>query len=77
MKKLISKLYIAWLIITVGLFSACTPDSFELEGKDVTVDDLVEGIAFSIIIASAGPIHFKSVIFSSFFLSFCQNRFII
>ena len=38
MKKLISKLYIAWLIITVGLFSACTPDSFELEGKDVTVD---------------------------------------
>lgn len=44
MKKLISKLYIAWLIITVGLFSACTPDSFELEGKDVTVDDLVEGM---------------------------------
>ena len=31
MKKLISKLYIAWLIITVGLFSACTPDSIELE----------------------------------------------
>mgnify|MGYP004585455037 CR=1 FL=1 len=36
MNKLISKLYIAWLIITAGLFAACSPDSFELEGKDVT-----------------------------------------
>ena len=56
MKKLITKLYIAWLMIAVGLFSACTPDSFELAGKDVTADDLVEGIAFSITHDSEIPI---------------------
>lgn len=68
MKKLISKLYTAWLIITVGLFSACTPDSFELEGKDVTVDDLVEGIAFSITHDSENPniVYLKSLMPSSY-----------
>ena len=67
-KNLISKLYIAWLIITVGLFSACTPDSFELEGKDVTVDDLVEGIAFSITHDSENPniVYLKSLMPSSY-----------
>lgn len=67
-EKLISKLYTAWLIITVGLFSACTPDSFELEGKDVTVDDLVEGIAFSITHDSENPniVYLKSLMPSSY-----------
>lgn len=68
MNKLISKLYIAWLIITAGLFASCSPNSFELEGKDVTVDDLVEGIAFSITHDKDNPniVHLKSLMPSSY-----------
>jgi hypothetical protein len=29
-------------------FSACTPDEFDLGAKDVTADDLVEGLAFTV-----------------------------
>lgn len=68
MKKIINKLYIACLIITMGLFAACTPDSFELGEKDITVDDLVENIAFSITHDSENPniIHLKSLLPTSY-----------
>ncbi|MDL2247733.1 hypothetical protein LJC05_03270, partial [Bacteroides sp. OttesenSCG-928-J23] len=43
------KSYIYLLVASVVvLFSACTPDKHELGAKDLTVDDLVEGIAFTI-----------------------------
>jgi hypothetical protein len=38
-------LFIASLAV---YFSACTPDEFDLGAKDVTADDLVEGLAFTI-----------------------------
>lgn len=64
MKTIINQLYIACLIITIGMFSACTPDSFELGEKDVTVDDLVENIAFSITHDSENPniVYLKSLL---------------
>lgn len=68
MKKIINKLYIACLIITMGLFAACTPDSFELGEKDITVDDLVENIAFSITHDSENPniVYLKSLLPTSY-----------
>lgn len=36
------------LLMLVFNFSACSPDEFELGGKDLTSDDLVEGIAYTI-----------------------------
>lgn len=68
MKKIINKLYIACLIITMGLFAACTPDSFELGEKDITVDDLVENIAFSITHDSENPniVYLKSLMPTSY-----------
>lgn len=68
MKKIINKLYIACLIITMGLFAACTPDSFELGEKDITVDDLVENMAFSITHDSENPniVYLKSLLPTSY-----------
>lgn len=68
MKTIINQLYIACLIITLGMFSACTPDSFELGEKDVTVDDLVENIAFSITHDSENPniVYLKSLLPTSY-----------
>lgn len=64
MKTIINQLYRACLIITIGMFSACTPDSFELGEKDVTIDDLVENIAFSITHDSENPniVYLKSLL---------------
>lgn len=42
--------YIGLFIASVMLlFSACTPDEFKMGAKDLTPDDLVEGIAFEIV----------------------------
>ena len=43
------KSYIYLFIASMAVFfSACTPDEFDLGAKDVTADDLVEGLAFTI-----------------------------
>ena len=48
--------YIYSLIASVLLiFSACSPDEYDLGGKDLTADDLVEGLAYSITHDSENP----------------------
>lgn len=48
--------YIYSLIVSVLLmFSACSPDEYDLGGKGLTVDDLVEGIAYTITHDSENP----------------------
>ncbi len=50
------KYYIYSLIASIALiFSACSPDDYDLGAKDVTPDDLVEGIAFTITHDSENP----------------------
>lgn len=48
--------YIYSLIASVLLiFSACSPDEYDLGGKGLTVDDLVEGLAYTITHDSENP----------------------
>ena len=48
--------YIYSLIASVMLiFSACSPDEYDLGDKGVTSDDLVEGIAYTITHDSKNP----------------------
>lgn len=54
MKKIFYKLY-ASLMMVAFLFAACSPDSNELEAPDVTADDLVEGIAYTITHDGSNP----------------------
>lgn len=57
------KYYIySFLASVIIIFSACTPDDFNLGKKDVTSDDLVEGIAFTVTPDTENPnlIHLKS-----------------
>ena len=54
MKNIRKKIYTS-LLTTSVLLSACSPDSLDLKSPDVTTDDLVEGIAFSITPDSSNP----------------------
>jgi hypothetical protein len=45
--KLKSYIYL-FIAGVAAFFSACTPDRFDLGAKDVTADDLVEGLAFTV-----------------------------
>lgn len=50
------KSYIYSIIVSVLLiFSACSPDKYDLGGKGLTVDDLVEGLAYTITHDSENP----------------------
>ena len=63
MNKLIHTLQMALAAVLIGLVSACTPDSYDLEAPDVASEDLVEGIAFSITHDSENPniVYLKSL----------------
>ena len=63
MNKLIHTLQMALVALLVGIVSACTPDSYDLEAPDVASEDLVEGIAFSITHDSENPniVYLKSL----------------
>ncbi|WP_352422028.1 hypothetical protein [Proteiniphilum sp.] len=45
--KLKSFIYLC-IASVIALFSACSPDEYDLGAKDVTPDDLVEGIAYTV-----------------------------
>lgn len=50
------KSFIYLLIASViGLFSACSPEDYSLGTKDVTPDDLVEGLAFTVTHDASNP----------------------
>lgn len=59
--------YIYSLIASVMLiFSACSPDEYDLGDKGVTSDDLVEGIAYTITHDSKNP----NIVYLEIFLTF-------
>ena len=68
MNKLIHTLQMALVALLVGIVSACTPDSYDLEAPDVASEDLVEGIAFSITHDSENPniVYLKSLMPASY-----------
>lgn len=68
MNKLIHTLQFALLAVLMGCLAACTPDSYELEAPNVTSEDLVEGIAYTITHDSENPniIYLKSLMPSSY-----------
>ena len=45
--RLKSSIYL-FIASVVMLFFACTPEQYDLDAKDVTTDDLVEGLAYTI-----------------------------
>lgn len=48
--------YICLLMASVlSIFSACSPDEYDLGDKGLTTDDLVEGIAYTITHDSENP----------------------
>lgn len=53
--RIINKISLALWAVMMLLVMACTPDSFELEGKDVTSEDLAEGIGFTITHDASNP----------------------
>ena len=68
MNKLIHTLQVALVVLLVGIVSACTPDSYDLEAPDVASEDLVEGIAFSITHDAENPniVYLKSLMPASY-----------
>lgn len=61
MKKVFSKKYIP-LLGLIMLLPACSPETFEKENPDVTADDLIEGLAYTITPDASNPnlIHLES-----------------
>lgn len=66
-RRLIYSLFAALTLLTAG----CTPDEYELGGKDFAVADLVEGIAFKVTPDEADPntIHLTSLLPSKYSVS--------
>ena len=44
----INKIFFSFMATAALLLAACTPDSYDLGNKDVTPEDLAEGIAYSV-----------------------------
>ncbi len=68
MRELVHKIQFACLAVLMCLTVACTPDSYELELPDVSSEDLVEGIAFTITHDVENPniIYLRSLMPSSY-----------
>lgn len=54
MKTVFDKIYVS-LLATALFLPACSPDTFEMEKTGVTVDDLVEGLAYTITPDASNP----------------------
>ena len=57
------KLLLIALLAAVG-FAACSPDSYDLDAKDITPEELVNGVAFSVTQDAADPntVYLKSLL---------------
>ena len=67
MKRLIYNLFISLLAVNL-VFTSCSPDNHELASVDLTSDDLVDGLAYTIIADANNPniIYLESKIDNSY-----------
>lgn len=57
-------IYSLWVAVFAMMFAACTPDDYSLGNKELTSDDIVEGIAYSITHDESNPniVYLKSLL---------------
>jgi len=61
-------IYSLWVAVFAMMFAACSPDEYSLNSKDLTSDDIVEGLAYSITHDESNPniVYLKSLLPSSY-----------
>lgn len=61
-------IYSLWVAVFAMMFTACTPDDYSLGSKELTSDDIVEGLAYSITHDESNPniVYLKSLLPSKY-----------